>query len=367
MERACSKKEPIVWVNAFFPIEIVHAMGALPIIPEIHASLFAYFNYSRRFIEIGGGRLSTDICSFFRCAMGLLEEGFIPKPDLVLSSSHLCDGSAKFFSQAAKKLGVKHFYLDIPISPLRGVKERLARKLKDLSFEVASYFGLPFEERMLSSVLARTSETWNLINEINLLRRTKPTPFPGAEGLSYVAGMTFYTMGTDEGLRFFRALLEYIRKNVEKKVGYLKNEKYRVLWLHHIRPYYPNPIFSFLEKNGVAVPFEETNYLYWPKPDVDSPFLSLSDKLLSNPWYSSLRLRMDIAKSMAIQYDVQGAIHFSHWGCRQTLGGANLVGEALKEMGVRFLVLPGDGCDPDNFSLGQTLTRLGAFLESLEG
>jgi len=140
MERACSKKEPIVWVNAFFPTEIVHAMGALPIIPEIHASLFAYFNYSRRFIEIGGGRLSTDICSFFRCAMGLLEEGFIPKPDLVLSSSHLCDGSAKFFSEAAKKLGVKHFYLDIPISPLRGVKERLARKLKDLSFEVASYF-----------------------------------------------------------------------------------------------------------------------------------------------------------------------------------------------------------------------------------
>jgi len=363
--RAYGKEGRTIWVNAFFPVEIVYAMGACPFIPEIHASLVAYFNLSRRPIELGGVSLSTDICSFFRCAMGLLEDGILPKPDIVLSSSHLCDGAAKFFSEIAKLVGVRHAFLGVPIVRVRGVKERFARQLRDLTFEVAESLGLTFQEKMLSAVLEKARIAWRLIREINVLRRTRPAPFPGSEGLSYVAGMNFYAMGSDEGVRFFAALREYVHKRVQRKRGYLKHERWRVLWLHHIRPYYPNPIFSFLGRHGVSVPFEEANYLYWPEPDPTSPFLSIAEKLLSNPWYSPLADRIEIVKKMAADYGVHGAIHFSHWGCRQTSSGAMLVGEALREMGIRFLVLPGDGCDPDNFSAGQTLTRLCAFVESL--
>jgi len=58
-------------------------------------------------------------------------------------------------------------------------------------------------------------------------------------------------------------------------------------------------------------------------------------------------------------------IHFSHWGCRQSSGGAGVIGDVLKRKGIPYLILPGDGADPDNYSPGQTRTRLEAFLEML--
>lgn len=366
MEQAYKKERPLVWMNAFFPIEIVYAIGAQPFIPELHASLVAYFNLSRGPIEIGSSALSTDVCSFFRCALGLVQKGILPKPDFIVSSSHLCDGAAKFFQEMGRLFGVRHEFLDIPLPDGERTRDVLVRRLRDLTLEVAGALGLPFEERMLSSVLERTRKVWHLIRDINALRRSKPAPFPGSEGLSYVSGMNFHAMGSEEGVRFFSALREYVRLRVEKRKGYLRRERLRVLWLHHIRPYYPNPIFSFLSRQGVAIPFEEPNYLFWPEPNPHTPFASLADKLLSNPWYSPLERRVQIARTMAREYGVQGAIHFSHWGCRQTTAGAVLLGEALKERGVKYLLLPGDGCDPDNFSPGQTLTRLGAFVESLE-
>lgn len=44
-----------------------------------------------------------------------------------------------------------------------------------------------------------------------------------------------------------------------------------------------------------------------------------------------------------------------------------MVGRAVKEMGIPYLILPGDGADPDNYSPGQTLTRVQAFIEVMEG
>lgn len=181
-----------------------------------------------------------------------------------------------------------------------------------------------------------------------------------------MAGMAFYSPGSEEGVEFFRALRDHIAVRVRGGKGYLPRERFRVLWLHHIRPYYPNSIFSFLDARGIAVAFEEPNYLWWPEPRPEAPWESLTDKLLCNPWAGPLERRLQAVREMALSYGVQGAIHFSHWGCRQSTGGAVQLGEALKEMGLLYLLLPGDGADPGNYSPGQTLTRLQAFAEMLE-
>ncbi len=60
-----------------------------------------------------------------------------------------------------------------------------------------------------------------------------------------------------------------------------------------------------------------------------------------------------------------GAIHFNHWGCRQSCGGAQLVKRALQAKGVPTLILDGDCVDEREYQEGQISTRLEAFLESL--
>lgn len=365
-EEAYSRKRPVVWVNAFFPVEVIYAMGAVPFIPEIYASLVAYFGLSRGPIALGGTKLSTDLCSFFRCVMGLAEEGVLPEPDLVISSSHLCDGANKFFSELARFYAVDHLFLDLPYGRGQRARDYILEQLRYLMDEASRRLSLPFGDEALCGVLHRSRRMWRFIQEVNRLRQSRPSPFPGSEALSYVAGMTFYSPGSDEGVAFFRALRDHIAMRVKKGKGYLPQERFRVLWLHHIRPYYPNPIFSFLDARGIAVAFEEANYLWWPEPRPDAPWESLTEKLLCNPWAGPLEGRLHIVRDMASSYGVQGAIHFSHWGCRQSTGGAVQVGEILKKMGVLYLLLPGDGADPDNYSPGQTLTRLQAFAEMLE-
>ena len=57
------------------------------------------------------------------------------------------------------------------------------------------------------------------------------------------------------------------------------------------------------------------------------------------------------------------AIVFCHWGCKQTMGAAQLMREALEADGLPVLVIDGDGCMRSGCSAGQMSTRLTAFLE----
>ena len=62
-----------------------------------------------------------------------------------------------------------------------------------------------------------------------------------------------------------------------------------------------------------------------------------------------------------------GAVWFGHWGCKHTLGAAQLAKKKFEEAGLPLLILDGDGCDRSHGGEGQTSTRLGAFLEMLGG
>ena len=58
---------------------------------------------------------------------------------------------------------------------------------------------------------------------------------------------------------------------------------------------------------------------------------------------------------------------FAHWGCKHTLGGAQIAKRMFEEAGIPLLILDGDGCDRSHGGEGQTATRLGALLEMMGG
>jgi benzoyl-CoA reductase/2-hydroxyglutaryl-CoA dehydratase subunit BcrC/BadD/HgdB len=153
---------------------------------------------------------------------------------------------------------------------------------------------------------------------------------------------------------------------VDKGRGVVANERFRLLWLHYVRPYYPNEIISYLEARGAAVCFNEAAYVYWPPLDPANPFESLADKMLSIPNAGALERRADLALKLAEEYRVDGVIHFSHWGCRQSCGGEYVIRDMLKKKDIPLLILDGDAIDSRNYSREPTRLRLEAFLEMLE-
>ncbi len=363
---AFARTKPVIWSSAFVPPELVHGLGATPVYPEILASLMAYFNLSGWFLDKADTKISTDICSLYRIALGMAIADCLPRPDLLLSSSTLCDGSNKFFGYLSHLYKVPHFFLDVPYHNGAQGRRYLIDQLQNVIDSISGLTGIPWKHEQTERVTNLSNEARDHLLEINRLRRARPAPFVGSEALSYGAGMIFCSMGTDDGVNFFRALRRFIQRRVDEGRGYLPVERYRLLWLHHIKPYYSNSIFDILNGKGAAVVFEESSCVYWPPLESGRILHSLSERMLSNPSNGPLERRVEMALRMARSYEVDGVIHFSHWGCRQSCGGATIIASTLKEQAIPCMILDGDGGDPSNYSPGQTQTRLEAFIEMLD-
>jgi len=92
----------------------------------------------------------------------------------------------------------------------------------------------------------------------------------------------------------------------------------------------------------------------------------MAERLLKNSFNGGGENRAERCTAMARELKADAAIYFCHWGCKQTLGNAQLIREHLEAEGIPVLVLDGDGCDRKNINDGQMTTRLQAFLEMLE-
>jgi len=357
MKAALQREGLVVWGNAFAPFEMFYGLDLTPCQPESLAALAAKMGLSQQAITCAeAGCYSSDLCSFYRCALGLNIEGLIPRPDIIISTSYLCDGSVKFFQNMSQFYGCEHYLLDVPYHDTENARRYLASQLEEKSLDLDK----------LAKALRLANEAREYMLKINELRRAVPCPLSGSDALSYLLDMQFFGFGSEAGVRFFKALYEELKNSVESGQGAVDGEQYRLLWLHHVRPYYHNKIISHLEEMGASVCFGEGNHVHWGPLDEANPFSSLAAKILSNPSGGQLERRSNLVLELVERYGIDGVIHFSHWGCRQSSGGEYIIRDLMRKRGTPMLILNGDGVDSRNYSEEQAKLRLDAFLEMLE-
>ncbi len=367
MKAALQQEGLVVWGNAFAPFEMFYGLDLTPCQPESLAALAAKMGLSRQAITCAeAGCYSSDLCSFYRCALGLNIEGLIPRPDIIISTSCLCDGSVKFFHNMSQLYGCDCYILDVPYHDTENARRYLASQLEELASIIVKKQGKSLDLDKLAQALRLANEAREYMLKVSELCRAVPCPLSGSDALSYILDMQFFGYGSETGVTFFKTLYEELKAIVESGQGAVDDEKYRLLWLHHVRPYYPNKIISHLEEMGASVCFGEGNHVYWEPLDEANPFKSLAAKMLSNPSVGQLEKRSDLALELAERYGINGVIHFTHWGCRQSSGGEYIIRDLMRKRGTPMLILNGDGTDSRNYSEEQTRLRLDAFLEMLE-
>jgi benzoyl-CoA reductase/2-hydroxyglutaryl-CoA dehydratase subunit BcrC/BadD/HgdB len=367
MKAALERKGLVVWGNAFFPFELFYGLGVTPVHPETIAATAASLGLSRDAINCAeSSGYSSDICSFYRCAIGLDMEGLLPPPDVVVSASYLCDGAVKSFNNISRNYGCEHYLLDVPYHHTEKSRQYVAGQLREMALTIAKKQGKPFDEERLAGALRLSNEAREYLLKINELRKASPCPLSAEDATSYMSDMQFFSPGSRAGVEFYRAMYEELKAKVASGLGAVTKERFRLLWLHYIRPYYPNEIISYLEANGASVCFNEATHVYWEPLDPENPFESLADKVLSIPNGGPLERRAELALKLAADYNVDGVIHFSHWGCRQSCGGEYVIRDLMRKKDIPMLILDGDSTDSRNYSKEQTKLRLEAFLEMLE-
>ncbi|MEW6425522.1 MAG: 2-hydroxyacyl-CoA dehydratase family protein [Bacillota bacterium] len=363
MRRASRGTRPVVWTNVYTPPELIWAWGGIPFMPEVAAAVAAHLGWSAHFLKVAEGAwYSTDLCSFHRCALGMAMEKILPRPDLVIATSHLCDGAVKFLEMSARIYDCPYYLLPVPYHDTPQSRSWLAEEILALQEELKPL--LPARPKEIARVINNLNATRRHMLAVNALRKNEPAPWRGSEALTQVV-LFLNGLGTAEALNFYRELEQVLSYRVKHGLPAVPEQERRLLWLH-FKPFYISPLLDLVEiRHKSIIAFEEVSEVFWDEIHPDNYAGGIAAKMLANPLWGSGERRVGLVLRLAREYNAQGVVHFSHWGCRQSTGVVTPLRDALGKAGVPFLNLDGDCIDPRNFMEGQTVTRVESFLEML--
>ena len=348
LRNAYSKnKQPVGFGSLFLPYEMLYSLKIKPFLPEVAAGLTAGMGLADQTLkEASSHWYSQDLCTFHRSASGAVAMDLFPKPDFIFTSNLACDAAQKAFYLYAKNYGIEdnYYFIDVPYENSPTSVKYLSQQFEEISAEIIKKTNAKLDMDKFREVIRLSNEFRKWALKINEFRKTIKVYPINFNGLSYLFPF-FGLSGTKESVILYRQMYAEFnkinKKNNRKDLNKRKPAK-KILWLH-LKPYYNSEIFDILDKENCRIVFEEINYVYWPELDPDRPFESFALKMLSSPLNGKIENRIKSILKMATDYDVDGAILFSHWGCRQSNGGARIIKDSLKNIGISTLVLDRKG------------------------
>ncbi len=360
-----------VWTTMFIPSEILFAMGLYPFCLEIGAALFASIGQSSRgLMEAESFGVPTDICTFHRSAIGHTFRNLFPKNILQAATTTLCDNNTKTMKICESVTGKETIVIDVPYEADDYSVQYLAKQLEDFVHRLEEITGRKMEQAAFEEAIDYSNQVREKMLEINALRKDSFCPLPGSKALGFMFP-AYLLIGSKLSVEFFSALATELREKIEEKKKnrnpVAEKDIIKILWLE-LKPYFKIDFLTKLEEEqGVRIVFEETNSVYWDKLDPKKPYESLARKLIINHYNGPLERRIEVTKKLAREYQVDGVVVFSTWGCRRNNAAVPTLKRELNKAGYPLLSLDGDCVDDHNYMPGQFSTRIEGFLEMLRG
>ena len=170
-----------------------------------------------------------------------------------------------------------------------------------------------------------------------------------------------YVKNPKENIKELKKNLRLKYRNIRETMPPAKKGK-KIYWMHTI-PFWSDAVkneLCFQEKAQIVGC--ELSHVCEPDFDPEKPYEAMARRMVYHALNGSA---IEAGIRHAKETGADGAVWFGHWGCKHTLGAAQLAKRKFEEQGIPLLILDGDGCDRSHGGEGQTSTRLGAFLEML--
>lgn len=351
--------ERSVWVNIFSPAQIFHSMGVFPLFIEAYSSFMSGFFIEDALIDKAEATgISNTLCSFHKAFIGAGEYGILRKPKMAVTTSIICDGNLNTFRYLAKKYDIPFYIIDVPSK----ISDNAIAYVKDQLVEVIKMSEEIFSQKFDIDKLRETVERENKANGY----RRKYLSYLSSRALNSIMSFEMFMlytshvfMGRVETLRFYEKLLQDIKNAPERS-------KKGIFFIHLVPMWEPSFQHYFNLGKNYDILGCDINYDFIGDIDISDPIRGIAEKLVSIPYNGNFGKIVNHTAKIIDIVRPDGIIQFCHWGCKQSLGIANLYKKVFKEKGIPFLAVDGDIMDKRNNQEGQTKTRLEAFLEILE-
>ncbi|MBN1191630.1 MAG: 2-hydroxyacyl-CoA dehydratase [Dehalococcoidales bacterium] len=364
--------KPLALHTVFLPAEILYAMDIVPMHAETTSWMTAIFTEGCADVLAESARLglASEICSAHRGLAGAYGLKALPRPDVVLWSSLMCDNTAKSGELLMEMNHCPGFFLDDPFEPTQNEMSYLVNELKDMIAFLEKQTGHRMDWDKLSGIVATMDRQISLTREINELRKSVPSPFPPQRFFDLLMNHYLFP-GQPEAVEFLETLKAEMTLKAAEGKGVCERERFRLMTLL-VPPMFALGFLGSLPGQYGAVSVVEPLFSLWNEARLDpqKPLESVARKIFMFPemcMYGHMDDRVVKATaSVASEYKVDGAICYAHLGCRQGNGVIKVFKEVLNKIDVPMLTVDCDILDPTVASVEDMRSRLEQFFELLE-
>lgn len=350
--------EQSAMVSVFTPCEMLQEAGLNPYNVEAFSCYLSGSQAERGFLQQAENTgISETLCSYHKTFLGAAQRGLLPKPRCIVYTNLTCDANLVTFRTLSQLYHVPAFAIDVPMQQNQDNVDYVAAQLRALAAFLQEHTGKPIDEEALKVRLRRSKRTLEKYRTYQQKRADRYVPTDLVTPL--YCGMTNnILLGTEQ----VEAYVDELLKDVEKAPA-AKGK--RIYWMHTI-PFWSGAVKEdLLFQEGAQIVGCELSEVAEPDFDPEHPFEAMAHRMVYHALNGNAGRRIEAGIRHAKQVGADGVVWFDHWGCKHTLGAAQLAKKKFEEAGLPLLILDGDGCDRSHGGEGQTSTRLGAFLEML--
>ena len=361
--RAFEDDAKVVWTTYYsFPMELLAAFDVVPFDFEIGCNLLPSadpIGCANIMTKAEARGYSLDLCSFQRLALGCYFLGYLPKADLLLTTSHFCDGKTKTNQILAQYYGKEAIMLDVPNEFSKESLAYVSKQLQSIASKLEEVSGHKLDFDRLQECVKVSNRARASYGRLAELCKKEPFPWDGFRvcNLSIVGNLF-------SGMPFQDQLYLKIIEECEQRIaeGRVVPEEFRVLWLAWV-PTLSTNINEIFRDNRVSIVMSELARVYWDEVDEEHPFEGMALRCLKNPYVGPIEQRLSGVLQLVEEYGIDGVVHFSSDACRHANASFRLVRDALATRDIPFLVLDGDMSDERKYSPERTRSLLESFIE----
>ncbi len=375
--RYASGHRPVAWVTSGGPVEILQALGFYVLYPENHGALCgvrkAVVDISS---EAENAGYSTDICSYARTDIGSMLSGKtpvgrLPKPDLLLACTNICQTVLHWYRVLAEHFKVPLILIDTPFvyteasdHAIEYVKKQLENSIP-ISEQVA---GRTLDYRRLREIIQLSKDAAELWLEIIGRGRHHPAPISVFDQFIHMAPIV-EMRGKKETVDFYAALLKELDENISQGIGAVRNERKRLLWDNLPIWYRLRYLAENLGEHGICV-VASTYTNAWgelaPLMDKEKPIESMAKTYTYPILNQGTKYKLETMKRMVKEFQLDGVILHSDRSCKPySIGQIDQRNRLIQEYNIPALLLEADHDDPRAYSEEQVASRLASFVEML--